>query len=107
MPTRHGAFLDDIWTFDNGFFNISPREAISVDPQQRVLLQTTQTALDDAGYAKDSTSSFQRATMGCYIGIATGDYTDNLQDSIDCYYSPGKLFYPPAEQCYSCLCQAL
>ena len=89
MPIRHGSFLDDIWTFDNRFFNISPREAISMDPQQRVLLHTTQAALDDAGYVKDTTPSFQRATMGCYIGLATGDYTHNIRDSIDVFYSPG------------------
>ena len=89
MPIKFGSFLDDIWTFDNGFFNVSPREAISMDPQQRILLHTTQAALDDAGYVKDSTPTFQRDSMGCYIGIATGDYTDNLRDSIDVFYSPG------------------
>lgn len=90
MQVRHGAFLDDIWTFDNAFFNISPREAKSMDPQQRILLHTVQAALDDAGYVKDSTSSFQSSSMGCYIGLATGDYTDNLRDSVDVFYSQGK-----------------
>lgn len=91
MPTRHGAFLDDIWGFDNTFFNISPREAKSMDPQQRILLSTTQKALEDAGYVGDATPSFQKASMGCYIGLATGDYTDNLRDDIDVFYSPGKV----------------
>ncbi|KAL9583818.1 MAG: hypothetical protein Q9212_002491 [Teloschistes hypoglaucus] len=91
MPTRHGAFLDDIWGFDNTFFNISPREAKSMDPQQRILLSTTQRALEDAGYVGDATPSFQKASMGCYIGLATGDYTDNLRDDIDVFYSPGTL----------------
>ncbi|KAL8719406.1 MAG: hypothetical protein Q9225_003591 [Loekoesia sp. 1 TL-2023] len=91
MPTRHGAFLDDIWGFDNTFFNISPREAKSMDPQQRILLSTTQKALEDAGYVGDATLSFQKASMGCYIGLATGDYTENLRDDIDVFYSPGTL----------------
>lgn len=90
MHARHGAFLHDIWTFDNTFFSISPREAMSMDPQQRLLLHTTQAALDDAGYVQDSTPSFQRSSMGCYIGLATGDYTDNLHHEIDAFYSPGQ-----------------
>ncbi len=61
-----------------------------MDPQQRILLHTVQAALDDAGYVKDSTPSFQRSSMGCYIGLATGDYADNLCDSIDVFYSQGK-----------------
>ncbi|KAL8730211.1 MAG: hypothetical protein Q9166_004188 [cf. Caloplaca sp. 2 TL-2023] len=89
MSARFGAFLDNIWNFDNSFFNISPREARSMDPQQRILLQTSQAALEDAGFVTDSTPSFQNASMGCYVGLATGDYTENLKDSIDVYYSPG------------------
>ena len=89
MSTQHGAFLDDIWDFDNTFFNISPREAKSMDPQQRILLHASQAALENAGFVADATPSFQNSSMGCYIGLATGDYADNLRDEIDVYYSPG------------------
>lgn len=61
-----------------------------MDPQQRLLLHTVQSALDDAGYVPDATPTFQRATIGCYVGVATGDYTDNLRENIDVFYSPGK-----------------
>ncbi|KAL8778964.1 MAG: hypothetical protein Q9213_007164 [Squamulea squamosa] len=91
MAAHHGGFIDDIWSFDNAFFKVTPREAKSMDPQQRVLLQTAQAALDDAGYVPDSTPTFQRASIGCYIGVATGDYTDNLRDDIDVFYSTGTL----------------
>ncbi|RYP75913.1 hypothetical protein DL771_002177 [Monosporascus sp. 5C6A] len=91
MPVKHGAFLEDPFSFDNSFFNISPREAKSMDPQQRVLLHAAQEALEDAGYVHDSSPSFQRATIGCYIGVATGDYTDNLRNNIDTFYSSGTL----------------
>ena len=89
MPVQEGAFLEEIWGFDNSFFNISPREAKSMDPQQRIILSTTQAALEDAGYASDAITSFRRASIGCYIGIATGDYTDNLKNDIDAFCSPG------------------
>ena len=79
------------YSFDNAFFNISPREAKSMDPQQRILLHAAQEAFEDAGYVGDSSPSFQRASTGCYIGLATGDYTDNLRNDIDVFYSPGTL----------------
>lgn len=62
-----------------------------MDPQQRLLLHAALDALEDAGYAPDSTPSFQTATFGVYIGVATGDYVDNLRNDMDVYYSPGKL----------------
>jgi len=92
MATRHGNFIEGAWSFDNAFFNISPREAKSMDPQQRLLLHIAQAAMEDAGYAEDTTPTFQKTSFGCYIGVATGDYTDNLRNNIDVYYSPGKRF---------------
>lgn len=62
-----------------------------MDPQQRILLHAAQEALEDAGYVGDSSPSSQRATTGCFIGLATGDYTDNLRNDIDVFYSPGTL----------------
>ncbi len=37
--TRYGGFVRDVGHFDAGFFSISPREALAMDPQQRVLLE--------------------------------------------------------------------
>lgn len=76
--------------FDNELFDISPRESRSMDPQQRVMLQTAYRALENSGYVPDSTPSFARDTFGCFIGNATIDYTENLRNDIDVYYSPGK-----------------
>ncbi|KAI1082602.1 putative polyketide synthase [Whalleya microplaca] len=91
LNTRYGNFLKNPFLFDNDLFDISPREARSIDPQQRVLLQTAYRALEDAGYVPDSTASFSRDTFGCYIGNATNDYVENLRAEIDVYYSPGTL----------------
>ncbi|KAI5919289.1 hypothetical protein F4810DRAFT_511777 [Camillea tinctor] len=91
MPVKYGNFLSNPFQFDNSFFNISPREAKSIDPQQRLLLHASFEALEDAGYSPDATNTFQRETMGVYVGVATGDYVDNLRDSQDVYYSPGTL----------------
>ncbi|KAI1087806.1 putative polyketide synthase [Rostrohypoxylon terebratum] len=91
INTRYGNFLKNPFLFDNDLFEISPREAKTIDPQQRVLLQTSYRALENAGYVPDSTPSFARDTFGCFVGNATLDYTENLRADIDVYYSPGTL----------------
>jgi len=91
MTAKHGNFLENPFEFDNAFFNISPREAKSMDPQQRLLLHGAAEALENAGYAPDSTPSFRRESFGVFVGVATGDYVDNLRTSPDVYYSPGTL----------------
>ena len=90
LNTTFGNFLGDADVFDNSFFHISPREARSMDPQQRILLQTAYEALENAGYVPNATPTFQKDTFGCYVGVATDDYVQNLRDEIDVYYSTGK-----------------
>jgi acyl transferase domain-containing protein len=68
---KHGSFLDGIDLFDPLFFNISGLEATYMDPQQRLVLEEAWKALEDAGYAGESTEG-QRC--GVYVGCAAGDY---------------------------------
>lgn len=76
--------------FDNAFFRVSPREARSMDPQQRLLLHTSYHALENAGYVPGATTSFDPETFGSYVGVATNDYTFNLRNDVDVYYSTGE-----------------
>ena len=46
---NRASFLDDVASFDASFFGISPREAASLDPQHRLLLESSWHALEDAG----------------------------------------------------------
>ena len=89
MKAHTGNFLEDPGAFDNKFFKISPREARSMEPQARVLLHTAYEALEHSGYVPNATPSFNPDTFGCYVGIATGDYVQNLRDDIDVYYATG------------------
>ncbi|KZP21464.1 putative polyketide synthase [Athelia psychrophila] len=91
MRAHTGNFISSASAFDAKFFKISPREARSMDPQQRILLQVAYAALENAGYVPDSTPSFQRDSMGCFVGAATRDYAENLRSDIDVYYSTGTL----------------
>ena len=96
MKAHSGNFLDHADQFDHEFFNISPREARSMDPQMRILLHTAYEALEDSGYVPNALKSFNPATFGCYVGAATGDYVWNLRNNIDVYYSTGRGYPVPA-----------
>ncbi|WP_277425882.1 type I polyketide synthase, partial [Lysobacter enzymogenes] len=70
-----GGFLSDIDQFDPLFFNISGTEANFMDPQHRLLLESSWHALEDAGYAGESIAG---ARCGVYMGFNGGDYGDLL-----------------------------
>ncbi|MGH6789879.1 MAG: type I polyketide synthase, partial [Pseudolabrys sp.] len=69
--TWAAGVLDDIWGFDPSVFGISPREAEQMDPQQRILLQLTWEALEDAGIRP---SSIAGADVGVFVGASQTDY---------------------------------
>ncbi len=47
---KAGAVIEDMEYFDAAFFGVTPGEAALLDPQHRVFLETTWTALENAGY---------------------------------------------------------
>lgn len=89
LKTRFGNFIEGADEFDNAFFRISPREARSMDPQQRVLLRVAFHALENAGYVPHATPSSNPDEFGCYVGAATNDYVQNLRHEVDVHYTTG------------------
>ncbi|KAH3761756.1 Malonyl CoA-acyl carrier protein transacylase [Pelomyxa schiedti] len=89
LHTKWGCFVDDISMFDHKFFGISYREATHMDPQQRMLLECTYEALEDAGILPSTLSSSRTAV---FVGIGTNDYayrSNNNFRIIDAYGGPG------------------
>ena len=70
---RFGAYLDlDVLDrFDAAFFRISPVEAQLLDPQQRLILETSWRALEDAGIDPEG---LKDSLTGVYAGISNNDY---------------------------------
>ena len=73
---RRGGFLDGIDRFDSRFFRIQPIEARMMDPRQRMLLETTWTALEDAGLDPDQ---LRGTRTGVYAGVGGSEYRDLIQ----------------------------
>ncbi len=70
---RRGGFVEGIDRFDARFFRISPIEARLMDPRQRMMLETTWQALEDAGIHPDQ---LRGSRTGLYAGVATSEYRD-------------------------------
>ncbi|KAI0430586.1 hybrid PKS-NRPS PsoA [Xylaria sp. FL1042] len=71
---------DDPLVFDNDFFNISVREAESMDPQQRVILEVVYEAIESAGY---SISQLSGSSTGVFVGQMSDDYRDLILRDVD------------------------
>lgn len=86
---KWGGFLKDIDKFDSLFFNISPKEAEMMDPQQRLFLMEAWNAIEDAGY---SAQDMNEMKCSVFVGHADGDYKIRLkEDNVrqDAYYFMG------------------
>ncbi|CAI7662355.1 unnamed protein product [Penicillium glandicola] len=70
-----GNFVEDHDVFDHKFFQKSPREVVSTDPQHRIMLQVAYQAVQQSGYFNKTSSSKH---VGCYVGIGVTDYENNV-----------------------------
>ncbi len=90
ISTRFGGYLRDIQHFDPAFFGISRREARSMDPQQRLVLEVGWEALEHAGQSADR---LHQTATGVFIGVCNADYAHLLTASdvehLDTYMATG------------------
>lgn len=74
--SRRLGVMSKIDMFDPAFFEISPREAINMDPKQRILLEEMWRALEDAGYSNRTVEE----NMGVYVGAEESNYHELIKD---------------------------
>ena len=80
INTKKGGYLKNIYDFDNEFFSISTKEAKTMDPQQRILLELVFEAIQDGNISNISNSK-----TGVFIGSCNTEYFSNQsEDSTFC-----------------------
>ncbi len=67
-----GGYLSDIKGFDAEFFALSKMEADNIDPQQRMALELTWEALENA---RIPASALRGQSVGVFVGSSTNDYS--------------------------------
>ena len=76
--SKWGGFIEDVDKFDPLFFNISPREAEFMDPQERLFLEIVWKALEDAGYCRadlqGEPGEYLPSQVGVYAGVMYSEY---------------------------------
>ena len=90
--SRWGGFLEDVTGFDAPFFGLSDREAAAIDPQHRLLLETSWEAIERAGL---DPASLAGSATGVFMGLCHDDYELVTQEAgalHDAYGFPGTTF---------------
>lgn len=89
--TFYGNFIDDPDAFDNNFFGTNAKEAASMDPQQRILLELAFQAMESSGYL----GRHRRKAgdpYGCFIGASFVEYLENTNShAASAYTSTGTI----------------
>ncbi|MET9554113.1 type I polyketide synthase [Streptomyces sp. NPDC006645] len=80
--TPQGGFVSSATDFDAAFFGISPNEAIMMDPQQRMLMETTWEALERAGI---DPLSLKGTATGVFAGSMQGSYDSGPLSTLEQY----------------------
>ncbi|KEY66410.1 hypothetical protein S7711_05843 [Stachybotrys chartarum IBT 7711] len=87
---KHAYLLDDDHrVFDNNFFGIPRKEAESMDPQQRIILETVYESIESAGY---SIQKLRGSDTAVYLGIMNNDFLNLMMRDLDClpqYFATG------------------
>ncbi|SUA70792.1 putative polyketide synthase pksM [Paenibacillus polymyxa] len=67
--SKWGGFIEGFAEFDPLFFNIAPREALSMDPQERLFIEACWEAMEDAGYTREQLAVRHNSRVGVFAGI--------------------------------------
>ncbi|TNC79273.1 MAG: hypothetical protein C9356_20025 [Oleiphilus sp.] len=68
-----GFFLNDVFKFDNKLFKTSPREAMLMDPQHRLVLHSVWSAIENAGYSK---TEFAKKSTSFFLALNSNEYAE-------------------------------
>ncbi|WP_343574527.1 type I polyketide synthase [Mycobacterium sp.] len=79
IVSRRAGFIDDVTGFDAPFFGLSKRETMLIDPQHRLLLETSWQAVEHSGTAP---SALANTKTGVFMGLGTHDYLGLISEQL-------------------------
>ncbi|XP_053376816.1 fatty acid synthase-like [Mercenaria mercenaria] len=79
LPKRSGT-LKDLSKFDASFFGVHPKQANSMDPQLRILLEVTYEAIIDAGVNPED---IRGSKTGVFIGASASESHDAWMKEVE------------------------
>ncbi|KAL8910261.1 MAG: hypothetical protein Q9171_004425 [Xanthocarpia ochracea] len=82
--TRFGCFMNKPGNFDSRFFQVSPREALYMDPGHRQFLMSTYEALETAGYSDGPTRTTNPKRIAAFYGQSNDDWHMVSHYSLGC-----------------------
>ena len=94
LPPRYtkAGYLEDVNSFDYEFFGLSPSEANAMDPNQRLFLEVTWKAIEDAGYGGEKLYGTDTGVYVGFSGNAGGLYQNYIMDiNPEAHSVPGTL----------------
>lgn len=71
---KWGGFLDGVEDFDPLFFNLSPREAPIINPNDRLFLETCWNLLESAGITRQQVKQRYQQQVGVFVGVMYQQY---------------------------------
>ncbi|ACI23216.1 polyketide synthase [Coxiella burnetii] len=72
--SKWGGFLTDVDKFDALFFNISPKEAKKISPEERLMLEVVWALLENSGYTPEKLKKQTNGSVGVFVGSTWNDY---------------------------------
>ena len=88
--SKWGGFVEGFADFDPLFFNISPREALNMDPQERLFIESCWEVLEDAGYTREQLATRYNQKIGVFAGITKTGFDLYCPD----LWKQGEKFFP-------------
>jgi acyl transferase domain-containing protein len=71
---KWGGFLSDVDRFDAGFFGVAPADAMFMDPQERLFLESVRGCLEVGGYPRERLRAVHRNEVGVFAGATFNNY---------------------------------
>lgn len=99
-PRKAHSMTKSMGAFNASFFGISPSEAKAMDPQQRMMLEVTYEAFENAGMPLESIAGTNTA---CYVGASNRDYRESLYR--DPYGAPLYTLASTGDEIYRTVCR--